>query len=183
MRGNWIICGGDLFTNLKVSAREARTSWEFLCGERFQQVPFLWHILPLHYHCRQAHADTGLPKPWVCPTPKASCLATTIGLFCPWHSLAVSLRPMGKHSPHRGCPLITWPWEPKGLHRTIKIRKTVLGRLLHPRHCTDSKQKHNLSTRKDRIQVCHRGYRDAFRERKQGETICAPSLGCTTDCW
>lgn len=56
---------------------------------------------------------------------------------------------MGTHSSHKRCPLVAWLWGPGGLHSWVpghlllQSKKTVLGRLPHPGHCTDSSLKHS----------------------------------------
>lgn len=71
-----------------------------------------------------------------------------------------------------------------GLHRTIKVRKTVLGRLLHPRHYTNSKQKHTLGTKRYRLQLYHTLITEVLSGNvsREAPSVCPP-LGCNTDHW
>ena len=41
LRANWILCERASFVNLKASAREAGTCWDFLQRLKCWQVPFL----------------------------------------------------------------------------------------------------------------------------------------------
>lgn len=102
------------------------------------------------------------------------------------HSPTASIKQVGKRS-----PLVARKACIPGPHETITIGKTVLGRISHPGHCTDSRWKHKLSACEKkhiylcwsfnlrcRLQDCHtaRGYRDPLREHREGHAILHPPL-------
>lgn len=78
-------------------------------------------------------------KTWL--KPAGMCI---FPLLRPLHFLPILLKPAGTHEPHGECPFFTWPWWTgiSELQRTIAFRKTVLGRAIPPRPCTENRLKH-----------------------------------------